>query len=252
MPAEINLGLPIEGQLNSKERELLTNAILQAPKPPKVAVEVGTWLGGGSTLHILRALEKNGCGHLWGIEACRDIYDRMLANLKAGAPEALSRFTPLFGFSDKVLPRWLAEQPPGFQIDLAFLDGGNNPLEQVAEFQLLDPFIPVGGQLMAHDAKFRKAKWLVPYLGLLDHWRMQIHDVSQEGLLYACKVAAQPSPRSLKAARRRLFQARLQPMEIVAAIVPSPICGLICRLLPTRIFFRLFAGAKAESTQNSG
>jgi len=29
---------------------------------------LGTWLGGGSTLHILRALEQNGVGHLYGIE----------------------------------------------------------------------------------------------------------------------------------------------------------------------------------------
>src|SRR6266496_5502432 len=50
----------IEGQLNARERELLVNAVLKASTPPKVALEVGTWLGGGSTLHILRALEKNG------------------------------------------------------------------------------------------------------------------------------------------------------------------------------------------------
>ena len=66
MTADPNRISVIEGQLNARERELLTRAILDAPKPPKVTLEVGTWLGGGSTLHILRALEKNGCGHLWG------------------------------------------------------------------------------------------------------------------------------------------------------------------------------------------
>jgi hypothetical protein len=40
---------PIEGQLNQRERELLTRAILEAEKKPRVAIEVGTWLGGGST-----------------------------------------------------------------------------------------------------------------------------------------------------------------------------------------------------------
>ena len=66
--------LPIPGQLSSAEPELLTNAILRAPKPPKVVLEVGTWLGGGSTVHILRALQQLGEGHLWGIEADRSIF----------------------------------------------------------------------------------------------------------------------------------------------------------------------------------
>jgi nucleoside-diphosphate-sugar epimerase len=67
--------MAIEGQLNEAERRLITEAITGAAKKPLVAIEVGTWLGGGSTLHILRALEQNGTGHLWGIEA-----DRALKN----------------------------------------------------------------------------------------------------------------------------------------------------------------------------
>ena len=66
--------MAIEGQLNEAERRLITEAITGAAKKPLVAIEVGTWLGGGSTLHILRALEQNGTGHLLGIEADRSIY----------------------------------------------------------------------------------------------------------------------------------------------------------------------------------
>jgi predicted O-methyltransferase YrrM len=192
MPAEYPQPLPVEGQLNDKERELLTRAILNASPSPKIALEVGTWLGGGSTLHILRALEKNACGHLWGIEADRSIYDRMIANLRAGAPETVHRFTPLFGFSQDVIPGWAPEQGPGLQIDFVFLDGGNNPLEQITEFRLLEPYIPVGGHLMAHDAKLRKGKWLRPFLQCLDNWQTTLHDVSEEGLLHATKTASGP------------------------------------------------------------
>ena len=247
MTIKSNQSQVIEGQLNQRERELLTEAILRAPKPPQVALEVGTWLGGGSTLHTLRALEKNGCGHLWGIEADRSIYDRMIANLKDGAPEAWRRFTPLFGLSQHVIPQWLAAQTADFAIDFCFLDGGNNPLEQITEFRLIEGRIPVGGQIMAHDAKCRKAKWLVPFLSCWDNWRMQIHDVSNEGLLHAVKIAAHPSPESLKAARRRLLKSRLQPMELVAACLPSTICGLVCRLLPNRTLLRLFAGVAPDA-----
>jgi predicted O-methyltransferase YrrM len=247
MTADPNRSEPIEGQLSARERELLTQAILGAPRPPRVALEVGTWLGGGSTLHILRALEKNGCGHLWGIEADRTIYERMIANLKAGAPEALHRFTPLFGLSQQVIPQWLAEQPRDFEVDFAFLDGGNNPLEQITEFRLVENRVPVGGQIMAHDAKFRKAKWLVPFISRCDNWRTQIYDVSAEGLLHSVKTAPRPSPSSLNAARRCLFKLRLQPMEVVAALLPSTFCGLICRLIPPKVLLRLFAGVNADS-----
>src|SRR5688572_7687961 len=67
----------IEGQLNARERELLGRAILDANPRPKIVLEVGTWLGGGSTVHFLRALEKNGEGHLYGIECDRSIYEQL-------------------------------------------------------------------------------------------------------------------------------------------------------------------------------
>ncbi len=249
MTADIGQTQPIEGQLNAVERNLIAQAILGAARPPEVALEVGTWLGGGSTLHILRALEKNGRGHLWGIEADRNTYDRMIANLNAGAPEALHRFTPLFGFSQQVIPGWLAQQSPNFAVDFAFLDGGNNPMEQIIEFRLLEGRVPVGGQIMAHDAKYRKGKFFVPFISQWDNWRTQLHNVSAEGLLHAVKVAPQPSPESLRAAQRRLRKSRLQPMEIVAAVLPAPVCGLICRLLPAKLLLRLFAGARLQQSQ---
>src|SRR5215469_8741722 len=139
----------ISGQLNEAERRLLTEAILHAPRKPETVVEVGTWLGGGSTLHILRALERNGTGHLWGIEVDRSIYERMLANIHAAASQEAKRFTPLFGFSDNVLKQWKQDRSTNMSVDFCFLDGGNNPREQIEEFELLDPLIPVGGQLMA-------------------------------------------------------------------------------------------------------
>ena len=242
MAATPNLELPIEGQLNARERELLVQAVRGALKPPKVALEVGTWLGGGSTLQILRALETNGCGHLWGIEADRSIHDRMIANLRAHAPDTLHRFTPLFGLSQHVIPRWLAQQPPGFEIDFAFLDGGNTPLEQVTEFRLIDACIPVGGQLMSHDAKLRKGKWFAPYISRLDNWRSQVHDISDEGLLHAQKTASAPSPQSLRAARRHLMKARLSPAELASRFLPAGVCGFILRLLPRNMSTRLADG----------
>jgi predicted O-methyltransferase YrrM len=232
----------IEGQLSDTERRLLTETVLHAREKPRVVLEVGTWLGGGSTLHILRALQQNGIGHLWGIESDRTIYNRMVANIRAATPEAADRFTPLLGFSRDIIPQWLAGQGPDFRVDFVFLDGGDNPGEQVLEFQLLDPFIPVNGQIMAHDAKVRKGKWLVPYLSALDHWQVRLHDSSEVGLLTGRKIAARPSAASLRAARAKLFNLRCNPVEIAGAILPARICGLIIRSLPQSVRQWLYAG----------
>lgn len=244
MPETPSTESPIEGQLNAEERRILTDAVRQGPRPPRVVLEVGTWLGGGSTLHLLRALQANGEGHLWGIEADRSIYERMLANLRAAAPEAVTRFSPLFGFSQKIIPRWLAEQPAGTAVDLAFLDGGNNPREQVVEFDLLAPHIPVGGQVFAHDAKLRKGKWLGPYLRCLDNWETTLHDVSAEGLLQARKRAPAPSPASQRAARRCLWRMQLEPQELAAALVPRRLCAWLFACLPERLVRRIADGRR--------
>jgi predicted O-methyltransferase YrrM len=242
----------IPGQLNPEERRLITSAIVDAPKKPRVVLEVGTWLGGGSTLSILRALENNGQGHLWGIEADRSIYDQMLENIRLAAPAAAPRFTPLFGLSQRVIPKWIAEQGPQFEIDVAFLDGGNNPMEQVTEFELIDPRIPVGGILMAHDAKLRKGKWLVPYVVQLDNWKSKLYDVSAEGLFFANKTAARPSPNSLRSAHARLLRMRLEPAELAAALLPASICGAILKILPAKISLKLAQGRTGSGGSGTG
>jgi predicted O-methyltransferase YrrM len=236
--------IPIAGQLNERERQILIAAICAAPKKPQVVLEVGTWLGGGSTLHFLRALERNGAGHLWGIEADRSIYDRMIDNIRAAAPEALPRFTPLFGLSQKVIPAWLTERGVKATVDVVFLDGGDNPFEQIVEFKLLVDKIPVGGRLLAHDTKLRKGKWLRPYLSLLDNWQLQIHDISAEGLLEAEKLRDQPGKESLRAAEKKLFFLRLDPVEVTGSLLPQKACKMILNALPKKLTLRISQGRK--------
>jgi predicted O-methyltransferase YrrM len=234
----------IAGQLNERERQILVSAISDAPQKPQVVLEIGTWLGGGSTLHFLRALHANDAGHLWGIEADHSIYERMIANIGAAAPEALSRFTPLFGLSQQVIPVWLAERGADGRVDVAFLDGGDNPMEQIVEFKLLADRIPVGGRLLAHDTKLRKGKWLRPYLSRLDNWQVRIHDVSDPGLLDAVKLRPQPSPASRRAAERKLFFLRLAPVELAGHCLPRQACKMILACLPQKLMLRVSQGRK--------
>jgi len=234
----------IEGQLCAEERRMLTDTILGMVEKPRIIVEVGTWLGGGSTAHILRALHKNGEGHLWGMEATKDIYDKMLANISAAVPEAADRFTPLFGFSSEVLPAWIKALPPGSKIDLAFLDGGDNPNEQIEEFKLLAPLTRVGGVIMGHDANMRKGKWFVPYVSLLDNWESKVFDYSREGLFLARKIREEPSTESFNAAERQLSKLQCKPIDLVARMLPSSFKGVVLRVVPKPVFDFLFKGRK--------
>ena len=145
---------------------------------------------------------------------------------------------------EHVLKQWKRERGTQATVDFAFLDGGNNPREQIREFQLLDPLIPVGGQLMAHDAKMRKGRWLVPYVSRLDNWESRVCDVSREGLFHAKKLASRPSPKSLRAARRRLFIQSCNPSEIAATLLPAKVCEFCLGLLPRSLASRLAEGTK--------
>ena len=229
----------MEGQLNEKERNIITRWVRELE--PETAVEIGTWLGGGSTLHILRALESNGRGHLWGVEASKDIYDRMVANIRSAGEELMARFTPLFGFSQQVIPRFIREQE-GIEIGLVFLDGGDNPMEQVDEFKLLHASVPVGGVLLSHDAKLRKGKWLVPYVKAHDNWECVLHDVSDEGLFEARKIRAAPSPMSKRNSEAVLRSLRKEPAELVARYIPASLIRVFLRLLPKKVVLSLTQG----------
>lgn len=223
----------MEGQLNQQERSIITNWVTELK--PELAIEVGTWLGGGSTLHILKALEANGKGHLWGIEASQAIYDGMITNITSAGSELVARFTPIFGFSQQVIPDFLREQVADSEIGFVFLDGGDNPMEQIDEFQLLRDAVGVGGILLSHDAKLRKGKWLVPYLRAHDNWECILHDVSDEGLFEARKIAPQPSAMSQARAASLLRSLRMQPKELVGRLLPTFVIDLIIKCLPRKL-----------------
>lgn len=84
----------------------------------------------------------------------------MIATIRKAAPQASARFTPLFGFSQNVIPQWLAEQHTGFQVDFAFLDGGNRPAEQVTEMRLrLNP-VEVAAVVVPPKLRGTVLRWL--------------------------------------------------------------------------------------------
>jgi predicted O-methyltransferase YrrM len=232
----------MEGHLCDKERSIISQRVMELV--PDRVIEVGTWLGGGSTLHILRALESARHGHLWGIEVSEEIYELMVASILSEGGELAARFTPILGFSDRVIPDLLKEIGPGGTFGFVFLDGGDNPMEQIEEFQLLADHVPVGGVIMSHDAKLRKGKWLVPYVRAHDNWQCILHDLSEEGLFEARKVREEPSEHSRCQAAATLRALRRQPVELIGRWLPSPLIDLILRCLPKKIILAVTQGRK--------
>jgi len=230
----------LEGQLNDVERNYIFQAVAELlPKKP-ACIEVGTDKGGGSTLQILQAL-AHGEGLLFGIEASQENYAEMTKTLLLREPGLFKRCGPSCGFSQKVIPALIAKRRlPA--VDFAFLDGGNNPREQITEFKLLDPLMPVGSALMAHDVLLRKGKWLRRFLPLLDHYETRILPISTEGLLVAKKIRPRPSTGSKAIACLVLTLSICAPLELVSRLTPSWLCAFFLKLLPRKLSVRIAEG----------
>jgi predicted O-methyltransferase YrrM len=229
----------IESQLHIAEKDILRTRVAAMTDP--TILEIGTYKGGGSTLTFLEAIKRKNSGKLIGIEADPDVFAEMKANIISVDAGYFSFFEPISGFSQRVIPGLLTKYP---RFDLAFLDGGNNPREQIEEFELLKDAIPVGGFLFSHDANLRKGHWLVPYLRELDNWRVTIHQASEEGLLEAEKMGCTPSPASLDRAQKVLRGRMLSPVELATLLFPSNFKGFVLNLLPLKIRRRIGEGRK--------
>ena len=229
----------IESQLHPMEKRIFSNRVATIPNP--TILEIGTYKGGGSTLTFLEALKHQNSGRLIGIEADPDVFAEMKANIASVDPGYFAFFEPIIGFSQSVIPGLLTKYS---RFDLLFLDGGNNPREQIEEFELLKDAIPVGGFLFSHDANLRKGHWLVPYLSELDNWRVTVHQASEEGLLEAEKIGLIPSPTSLNRARKVLRARMLSPVELATLLFPSGFKGFVLKLLPLKLRRRIGEGRK--------
>lgn len=228
----MSLPAKLEGQLNSQEREQIRAAVAGLLPRKPICLEVGTYKGGGSTLQILQALAE-GDGHLFGIEASPEVFREMTDSLSAREPQLYRRFSPVCGFSQSVIPKLVVEGKIT-RVDFVFLDGGNNPREQMEEFFLLDPLMPAGSILMAHDALLRKGKWLRRFLPFLDHYKTEVLPVSTEGLLVAHKIAIHPTIGSQIRAKLALCLCRLSPLEVAAHWTPSGLRTRLLTCLPKR------------------
>lgn len=235
----------MDGQLDKLERSRIEQIILE--NKPKFCLEVGTWYGGGSTKTILTALKKNNTGFLFGIEYDKSIYKKMVENISSYFPDINNYFKPYFGRSTEAIKQILEENQLD-KIDFVFLDGGNNPNEQIQEFDFLDRLIPIGGYILAHDVKARKGKYLKNYLRNLSNWEIEILD-TETGLLVSKKLSMSPKIiNQLKANLFLIFQ-RANPMELAAQIFTTNLKTQLLKILPLSLRYRITNGRRLPSKE---
>lgn len=229
----------IESQLSQSEKAILRRAV-ETFASPRI-LEIGTYKGGGSTLTFLEAIKSKGNGSLIGVEASAAVFAEMKANIESVDPDYYRFFEAIEGFSQQVIPEILKKVSA---FDIVFMDGGNNPREQIEEFELIKDAIPIGGYLFSHDANLRKGRWFVPYLLELDNWRATVHQVSEEGLLEAVKSADSPSAESSARATRCLQRCMRSPIEVATRFFPSSFKGAVLSLMPIKLRRRLGEGRR--------
>lgn len=159
--------IQVPGQLWYPERELLYETVRR--HRPEVVFEVGTWLGGGSTLFIAQALHDNGRGTLHTIELDRATHAVAVAGYRSHLPHLLPHVTFHIGSSTTVYPPILAGMS---RIDCVLLDG-IEPNVTLSEFDMFEPLLAPGAVLMAHDWADVKMSLVRPRLEASAHWVLE-------------------------------------------------------------------------------
>jgi predicted O-methyltransferase YrrM len=113
---------------------------------PKLVLEVGTWYGGGSTLYIASALRDVGeGGKLITCELDKDRYSSAKSGYES-KPEfnvELRNSTAKELFADVIYS--------GVRADMLFMDGSEDPTENLEDFKLIEDHLPSGSIVGFHD-----------------------------------------------------------------------------------------------------
>lgn len=178
--------IDVPGQLWFADRKLIYNRILK--HKPECVFEVGTWLGGGSTLIIASALAKNGFGKLHTIEADHQIYQEAVENYSRYL-QHLKPFVELhYGVSTDVYPAVLEGVKA---VNFLFMDGSNDPQQTTDEYNMFKPFLKKGSILVAHDWDDEKMMALKPLISSSSDWSIEeVLTMPKSVGLAACRYLA--------------------------------------------------------------
>jgi hypothetical protein len=158
----------LPGQMWFEDRRVLYDTVRGLK--PRRCFEVGTWLGGGSTLTIGRALRKNGVGRLHSVETDEWAHRR--------AREAYARHLPELGpFVDLHLGDYREVLAPVLDreggVDFFVLDGAEDADETIEQFSFFNERSHPGTGLFAHDWRTEKCRLVRPALERSTTWTIE-------------------------------------------------------------------------------
>jgi predicted O-methyltransferase YrrM len=180
--------MAVEGQMLPLERRQLHWTVID--RQPRLALEVGTWKGGGSTLQIVTALVANGGGHLHTCEPDKAFHEQACSVFRGGL---LERYVTLHNKpSGEVIRELLAA---GQVPDFLFFDGPEDPQVALDDINALSPYLPAGTTLMMHDwlsPESVKQRLIKPYLANSEEWCITnvLGPPHSVGLVTAVKLSA--------------------------------------------------------------
>ncbi len=160
--------IPIPGQLWYADRRILYETIVRSK--PESVFEVGTWYGGGSTYFITHALWENGRGILHTIEADPNVYAAAVENYRLHLPHLLPHVRFHSGKAAEVYPKILRQVG---KADAVFLDGSDDPVESLTEFEIFDPYLSERSIVMMHDWDNVKMALLRPNMEKSSNWSLR-------------------------------------------------------------------------------
>jgi predicted O-methyltransferase YrrM len=153
---------PSFGQLYPAERALVRAMVLA--RRPRIALEVGTWKGGGSTFQIASALAELGAGELHTCEP-----DEAL-NAIAARQYAEADFVHVHReYSQTLIARLIAD---GDVPDFLFFDGPDDPRIALDDLRALESHLTPGTVFMMHDWDDIKASAVRPYIEQSARWQI--------------------------------------------------------------------------------
>jgi predicted O-methyltransferase YrrM len=158
----------LSGLMWFEDRRVLYNLIRRIQ--PRRCFEVGTWLGGGSTLVVATALSRNGHGVLHTIELDPEIAEQARSNYERRLPElgAYVRFHE--GDYADVFPDVIGSEGG---VDLFILDGAEDAHQTMSQFRFFESYCRPGAIVVAHDWNTDKSAELRPNLETSLDWNIQ-------------------------------------------------------------------------------
>lgn len=151
------------GEFGENDKEALRNLVRKVLKPGCQIVEIGSWLGAGSTRVIIEELQTCGSGKLYCVDtwegsknvthhqdiaARHDLFETFLHNVKLAGGEAYVH--PL-----KMASSDAAAIIEDGCMDLIFIDGDHSYTSASEDISLWKPKVREGGILCGHDCECR-------------------------------------------------------------------------------------------------